>query len=68
MVDAGHDDTITSAQGVRPVVENEIHASIDDNIEIDGVGVVHRDGRSRVEVEHQRSSGPGNKSLLNVIP
>lgn len=68
MIDAGHDSTVARAQVVRAVVEDEIHAAVEDNVEIDGVGVMHRNGRTRLEVEYQRSSRPGNKPLLKVVP
>jgi hypothetical protein len=45
MVDAGDHDAVARLEGVRPIIEYQFHAARKDDVEVEGVGVVHRELR-----------------------
>ena len=58
MIHAGHQGAVTGLQSVRPVIEDEIQGAGQDQVEVQGVGVVHTRLGARLPVAHHPTGLP----------
>jgi hypothetical protein len=62
VVDSGHNGAITGLEGKGSRVEDEINAAGHDDVEIYGIGVVHRKRHARPPVENH----PADQSRIQT--
>ena len=63
MVDAGDHDAVARLEGVRPIIEYQFHAARKDDVEVEGVGVVHRE----IDVPAVIDDEPAGKSWAPTL-
>ncbi len=52
MVDPGNDNAISRLEPVHAIIEPKFDASLQDQVEVDGVGVVHRGNHVRLVFDY----------------
>src|SRR5678815_3637314 len=63
MVDAGHENAVAGSEPVRAVVEQQLDAALEHQIEVDRVGVVHGPLEARLPPDDHPTQTPSHTEV-----